>query len=204
MNTHDHAKSNDDDASEWQVEVASESLKIDPAITYDDDHVDWDRSAVVVMLRGSAQSGYDLVDALTAASTFYSMVAHRDRRSAPDNAQIHRENAPRISALAALIEAGIDAAMTLRADRLNGVGSNSEPADAQTAMDVVRSAERGEISHDQLISTLHSWDFEPKHRTRGLADDWESRPNSFEVVEYAFTIDLIDEDAYQRILEGVG
>ncbi|WP_396642896.1 hypothetical protein [Microbacterium sp.] len=73
--------------------------------------------------------------------------------------------------------------------------------DATTAMDVVRSAERGEISQDQLVTTLQSWDFEPKHRNRGLADDWESRPNSFEVVEYAFMIDLIDEDAYRRILE---
>lgn len=50
-------------------------------------------------------------------------------------------------------------------------------------------------------ATLQSWGFESKHRTRDLADDWESRPNSFEVVEYAFLIDLIDEDAYQRIFE---
>lgn len=69
----------------------------------------------------------------------------------------------------------------------------------KTAMDLVRSAERGEILQDQLISFLETWDFEPKHRTRGLADDWESRPNSFEAVEYAFLADLIDEDAYRRI-----
>ncbi len=71
--------------------------------------------------------------------------------------------------------------------------------DEKTAMDVVRSAERGEILQDQLISVLETWDFEPKHRTRGLADDWESRPNSFEAVEYAYLADLIDEDAYRRI-----
>lgn len=74
----------------------------------------------------------------------------------------------------------------------------------KTAMDIVRGAERGEISQDQLVTFLQSWDFEPKHRTRGLADDWESRPNSFEAVEYAFTIDLIDEDAYRRIFERTG
>jgi len=77
-------------------------------------------------------------------------------------------------------------------------------ADTGTAMDVVRSAERGEISQDQLATILQSWGFEPKYRTRGLADDWESRPNSFEVVEYAFMMDLIDEDAYRRILERAG
>lgn len=73
--------------------------------------------------------------------------------------------------------------------------------EAKTAMDVVRSAERGEISHDQLVSILGAWDFEPKFRTRGLADDWESRPNSFEAVEYAYMADLIDEAAYRRIGE---
>jgi len=74
-------------------------------------------------------------------------------------------------------------------------------AGTDTAMGVVRSAERGEISQEELVTILQSWDFEPRHRTRGLADDWESRPNSFEVVEYAFMIDLIDEDAYWQILE---
>ncbi|MGP6204772.1 hypothetical protein [Microbacterium sp. F2] len=75
--------------------------------------------------------------------------------------------------------------------------------DAKTAMDIVRSAERGEISRDQLVGALQSWKFDPKYRTRGLADDWESRPNSFEAVEYAHMVDLIDEDAYRRIEERV-
>lgn len=68
-----------------------------------------------------------------------------------------------------------------------------------TAMDVVRSAERGEVSRDQLVSILESWSFQPKHRTRGLADDWESRPDSFEAVEYALLVGLIDEAAYELI-----
>jgi hypothetical protein len=86
---------------------------------------------------------------------------------------------------------------------MNLAGKNNR-AGTKTAMDVVRSAERGEISRDQLVAILQTWVFEPKHRTRGLADDWESRPNSFEAVEYAFTRELIDEDAYRRILERDG
>lgn len=74
-------------------------------------------------------------------------------------------------------------------------------ADRKTAMDFAHSAERGEISRDQLVSILQSWDFEPMYRTRGLADDWESRPNSFEAAEYAFIFDLIDENDYQLIFE---
>lgn len=78
---------------------------------------------------------------------------------------------------------------------------NEDRADLGTAMDAVRCAERGEITQDQLGAILEVWDFEPKHRTSGLADDWEPRPNSFEVVEYAFIIDLIDEHTYLRIFE---
>ena len=76
--------------------------------------------------------------------------------------------------------------------------------DAKTAMDVVRSAERGEISRGQLVAILQSWHFEPTYRTGGLADDWETRPNSFEAVEHAFIIDLIDADDYRRIFERAG
>lgn len=81
---------------------------------------------------------------------------------------------------------------------------NEGHGSAQTAMDVVRSAERGEISQGQLIAILQSWEFEPKHRTHGQADDWETRPNSFEAVEYAFVANLIDEDAYRLIAEHAG
>lgn len=76
--------------------------------------------------------------------------------------------------------------------------------DVTTAMDVVRSAERGEISQDELVSILQSWDFEPTYRTGGLADDWESRPNGFEAVVYAFTIELIDEGSYRRLAGDTG
>lgn len=69
-----------------------------------------------------------------------------------------------------------------------------------TAMDVVRAAARGGISRDELVSTLRSWTYEPQYRTTGLADDWEARPNSFDAVEYAFIVGLIDERDYELIL----
>lgn len=68
-----------------------------------------------------------------------------------------------------------------------------------TAMDVVRAAARGGISREELVSTLRSWTYEPQYKTTGLADDWEARPNSFDAVEYAFTIGVIDEDDYEVI-----
>ena len=69
-----------------------------------------------------------------------------------------------------------------------------------TAMDVVRAAARGAISREELVSTLGSWTYEPQYRTTGLADDWEARPNSFDAVEYAFIVGLIDEHEYELIL----
>lgn len=68
-----------------------------------------------------------------------------------------------------------------------------------TAMDVVRAAARGSISREELVSTLRSWTYEPPYKTTGLADDWESRPNSFDAVEYAFILGLIDENDYELI-----
>ena len=73
-----------------------------------------------------------------------------------------------------------------------------------TAMDLVRRARDGEISGDDLVAVLSTWRFEPQHRTRGLTDDWESRPNSFDAVEYAFHLGLLDEDAYRRIADRAG
>ncbi|KTR95674.1 hypothetical protein NS220_05220 [Microbacterium testaceum] len=75
-------------------------------------------------------------------------------------------------------------------------GSESQFA---TAMDVVRAAARGDISREELVRTLRSWTYEPQYKTTGLADDWETRPNSFDAVEYAFIADLIDEHDYELI-----
>ncbi|MEV5041048.1 hypothetical protein [Microbacterium sp. LMI1x-1-1.1] len=76
-----------------------------------------------------------------------------------------------------------------------------------TAIDAVRAAARGDVSREELVRILLSWNYEPQYRTTGLADDWEFRDNSFEAVEYAFINDIIDEGDYDRIvrtLDGEG
>lgn len=69
----------------------------------------------------------------------------------------------------------------------------------ETAMDIVLRSQRGEISRSELVEALMGWQYEPKYKTTGLADDWEERPNSFDAVEYAFVADLIDEHDYELI-----
>lgn len=66
-------------------------------------------------------------------------------------------------------------------------------------MGVVARAHLGELSRDDLVEALLGWDFEPSYRTRGLADDWETRPNSFDAVVYAYAVGVIDEETYGRI-----
>lgn len=71
----------------------------------------------------------------------------------------------------------------------------------ETAMDVVRRAQRGEIDHDELVRVLMSWPFEPQYRTTGLADDWEILDNSFDAVEHAYiSLDLLTEEDYAAIV----
>ena len=74
-------------------------------------------------------------------------------------------------------------------------------------MDVVRAAATGEISRQELVRQLRSWKSGARYETTGLADDWELRDNSFAAVEYAFVIELIDENDYEHIvrtLDGEG
>lgn len=66
-------------------------------------------------------------------------------------------------------------------------------------MDVVRRARDNEITREDLVAALMAWQFEPQYRTQGLSDDWESRPNSFDAVEYAYAIDLLDDAEYGLI-----
>ncbi len=68
-----------------------------------------------------------------------------------------------------------------------------------TAMDLVRQAQQGELSVEELVAAFLVWEFEPSYETTDLADDWEFRDNIFEVVTYALLIDLIDEEEYGRI-----
>jgi hypothetical protein len=70
-------------------------------------------------------------------------------------------------------------------------------------MDLVRQAQRGELSVQELVAAFLVWEFEPSYKTTDLADDWEFRDDSFEVVTHAFIIDLINEEEYGRIFNHV-
>lgn len=71
----------------------------------------------------------------------------------------------------------------------------------ETAMDIVRRAAGGEIDHDELVRILKSWHYEPQYKTTGLADDWESVPNSFDAVEYAYiSLDLLTNEDHAAIV----
>ncbi|WP_194384367.1 hypothetical protein [Microbacterium luteum] len=70
----------------------------------------------------------------------------------------------------------------------------------ETAMDVVRRAQRGEIGHDELVRVLLTWPYEPQYRTTGLADDWEFVDNSFDAVKHAYiALDLLTDADYAAI-----
>lgn len=70
----------------------------------------------------------------------------------------------------------------------------------ETAMDIVRRADRGEIDHDELVRILKTWAFEPQYRTKGLGDDWRIVPNSFDAVEFAYgSLCLLSDEDYTAI-----
>lgn len=72
----------------------------------------------------------------------------------------------------------------------------------ETAMDVVRRAERGEMDHDELVRVLKTWHYEPQYKTSGLGDDWQIVENSFDAVEFAYmSLNLISADDYAAIAE---
>lgn len=132
MDVFESVESPGEAGGEWQVKVEAETPTIDQTVTYDDDHVDWDPSIVTISLRGSVQSGYDLSDALDAASTFYMMLAHRDRRSDPRLAQEHAEIAPRMSALATAIEVALGQAIDVTEYGIDGVTRGMSDREGQS------------------------------------------------------------------------
>jgi hypothetical protein len=72
----------------------------------------------------------------------------------------------------------------------------------ETAMDIVRRAERGEIDRDELVRVLKAWRYEPQYTTTGLDDDWRIVDNSFDAVEFAYmSLGLITDDDYAAIVE---
>lgn len=71
----------------------------------------------------------------------------------------------------------------------------------ETAMDIVTRAAGGEIDHDELVRILKTWHYEPQYKTTGLADDWETVPNSFDAVEFAYiSLDLLTDEDYAAIV----
>lgn len=71
----------------------------------------------------------------------------------------------------------------------------------ETAMDIVRRAADGKIDHDELIQILKTWAYEPQYKTTGLGDDWQSVPNSFDAVEFAYmSLELLTDDDYAEIV----
>lgn len=79
--------------------------------------------------------------------------------------------------------------------------SEVERVSEETAMDIVRRAQRGEMSRAELADALIGWRYEAPCKTTGLADDWEVRPNSFNAVYHAFVSDPIDEGTYGLIAQ---
>lgn len=60
----------------------------------------------------------------------------------------------------------------------------------------------GQITRDQLVAELGSWDYVPQDRARGLDDDvLVYRQGSFDEVERAADDGLIDDEAYDAIIE---
>lgn len=70
-----------------------------------------------------------------------------------------------------------------------------------TAMELVRRAARGEVSHEELIEKLKTWDYDPPFRTDGLSTDWGQNDNSVDAIDIAFYgHGLLSEEEYFEIL----
>ena len=75
---------------------------------------------------------------------------------------------------------------------------------AATAMELVRQAQRGEISHEEFVELLKHWNYDPQYKTQGEADDWEVVDNSFDAVYHAYVgLDLLSDEEYEEIERAV-
>ena len=71
---------------------------------------------------------------------------------------------------------------------------------AATAMELVRQAQRGEITHQEFVELLKHWNYDPQYKTQGEADDWEVVDNSFDAVYHAYLgLDLLSDEEYEEI-----
>lgn len=69
-----------------------------------------------------------------------------------------------------------------------------------TAMDLVRRAQRGDISHQELVDALKGFPFKPQYRTAGQADDWELVEDSIDAALHAYiSLNLLSNEEYEAI-----
>ncbi|MCC4908455.1 hypothetical protein [Microbacterium sp. cx-59] len=161
-----------------------------PEVAEGEDEIDLDHSSVVLTIIGPVRALLDVSDGIADSYAEYSRLSRSHRRSDPHAARRFGDLAARMLEVSQALESAV----------LNPIETpRVEAGPKETAMDIVRRAQRGEISKAELVSALLDWEFEPSYRTRGLADDWETRTNSFDAVVHAYTIGLIDEETYGRI-----
>lgn len=85
-------------------------------------------------------------------------------------------------------------------EKTKGVAVTTDKPVAATAMELVRQAQRGEISHEEFVELLKHWSYDPQYKTQGEADDWEVVDNSFDAVYHAYVgLDLLSDEEYEEI-----
>lgn len=85
-------------------------------------------------------------------------------------------------------------------EKSKGVVVTTDKPVAATAMELVRQAQRGEISHEEFVELLKHWKYDPQYKTQGEADDWEVVDNSFDAVYHAYVgLDLLSDEEYEEI-----
>ncbi|PZT98887.1 MAG: hypothetical protein DI630_18315 [Gordonia sp. (in: high G+C Gram-positive bacteria)] len=85
-------------------------------------------------------------------------------------------------------------------EKSKGVVVATDKPAAATAMELVRQAQRGEISHEEFVEALKHWNYDPQYKTQGEADDWEVVDNSFDAVYHAYVgLDLLSDEEYEEI-----
>jgi hypothetical protein len=85
-------------------------------------------------------------------------------------------------------------------EKTKGVAVTTDKPVAATAMELVRQAQRGEISHEEFVELLKHWNYDPQYKTQGEADDWEVVDNSFDAVYHAYVgLDLLSDEEYEEI-----
>ena len=85
-------------------------------------------------------------------------------------------------------------------EKSKGVAATTDKPVAATAMELVRQAQRGEISHEEFVELLKHWNYDPQYKTQGEADDWEVVDDSFDAVYHAYVgLDLLSDEEYEEI-----